>query len=75
MASGVAGARSADDQNGAEHTPVFDGEKRMDASDELKEVVAEERFVRLIEEDIYSVLPDTSVLHHYDKGHSSIIFI
>ena len=39
----------------------------MDASDELKEVVAEKRCVRLIEEDIYSVLPDTSVLHHYDK--------
>jgi len=34
---------------------------------ELKEVMADERFVRLIEEDIYSVLPDTSVLHHYDK--------
>jgi len=39
----------------------------MDASDELKEVVAEEHSVRLIEQDIYSVLPDTSVLHHYDK--------
>jgi len=39
----------------------------MDASDELKEVVTEKRFVRLIEEDIYSVLPDTSVPHHYDK--------
>ena len=35
--------------------------------DELKEVVAEEHFVRLIEDDIYSVLPDTSVQHHYDK--------
>jgi SAM-dependent methyltransferase len=39
----------------------------MDTSAELKKVVADERFVRLIEEDIYSVLPDTSVLHHYDK--------
>ena len=39
----------------------------MDASDELKEVVADEHSVRLIEEDIYSVLPDTSLLHHYDK--------
>jgi hypothetical protein len=39
----------------------------MDALDELKEVVAERRFVRLIEDDVYSVLPDTSVLHHYDK--------
>jgi ubiquinone/menaquinone biosynthesis C-methylase UbiE len=39
----------------------------MDASDELKEVVTQERSVRLIEQDIYSVLPDTSVEHHYDK--------
>ena len=37
------------------------------AADELKAVVAEDRSVRLIEEDIYSVLPDTSVQHHYDK--------
>lgn len=35
--------------------------------DELKEVVTEDHFVRLIEEDIYSVLPDTSAQHHYDK--------
>ena len=39
----------------------------MDALDELKEVVADDHFVHPIEEDIYSVLPDTSVLHHYDK--------
>lgn len=39
----------------------------MDASDELREVVAEKRSVRLIEEDIYSVLPDTSVSHPYDN--------
>ena len=39
----------------------------MDGFDKLTEVVAEDRSVRLIEEDIYSVLPDTSVLHHYDK--------
>lgn len=39
----------------------------MDASDELKEVVAEKRLIRLIEDDIYSVVPDASVLHHYDK--------
>lgn len=39
----------------------------MDASEELKNVLAEHRTVRLIEEDIYSVLPDTSVQHHYDK--------
>ena len=37
------------------------------ASDELEEVVAEGHAVRLIEDDIYSVLPDTSVPHHYDK--------
>lgn len=37
------------------------------AADELKAVVAEERSVRLIEDDIYSVLPDTLVQHHYDK--------
>jgi len=39
----------------------------MDASEELKNVLAEQRTVRLIEDDIYSVLPDTSVQHHYDK--------
>jgi ubiquinone/menaquinone biosynthesis C-methylase UbiE len=38
-----------------------------DASDELRDVVAEGRSVRLIEEDIYSVLADVSVPHHYDK--------
>ena len=37
------------------------------AAEELKEVVADDYSVRLIEEDIYSVLPDASVLHHYDK--------
>jgi ubiquinone/menaquinone biosynthesis C-methylase UbiE len=39
----------------------------MDALEELKNVLAEQRTVRLIEDDIYSVLPDTSVQHHYDK--------
>lgn len=39
----------------------------MDALEELKNMVAEQRTVRLIEDDIYSVLPDTSVQHHYDK--------
>src|SRR6185503_1597512 len=39
----------------------------MDAPDELEEVVADGRSVRLIEEDIYSVLPDVSVQHLYDK--------
>jgi hypothetical protein len=36
-------------------------------SDELNAVLADDRSVRLIEEDIYSVLPDVSVAHHYDK--------
>ena len=40
---------------------------RVSREELLKEVVAEEHSVRLIEEDIYSVLPDTSVSHHYDK--------
>ena len=39
----------------------------MDAFEEIKNVVAEQRTVRLIEDDIYSVLPDISVQHHYDK--------
>ena len=39
----------------------------MDGFNRLMEVVALDRSVRLIEEDIYSVLPDTSVMHHYDK--------
>ena len=39
----------------------------MDALEGLKNVLAEQRTVRLIEDDIYSVLPDTSVQHHYDK--------
>jgi ubiquinone/menaquinone biosynthesis C-methylase UbiE len=39
----------------------------MDASDVLEKIVAEGYAVRLIEDDIYSVLPDTSVPHHYDK--------
>ena len=38
-----------------------------DVSDELKEVMTEGRSVRLIEDDIYSVLPDRTVQHHYDK--------
>jgi ubiquinone/menaquinone biosynthesis C-methylase UbiE len=38
-----------------------------DASDELQQVVTEGRTVRLIEDDIYSVLPNTSVQHHYDR--------
>ena len=39
----------------------------MDALDELKEVLTEGRAVRPIEDGIYSVLPDTSGQHHYDK--------
>lgn len=33
----------------------------------LKEVLAHDRVARLLEDDIYSVLPDTSHPHHYDR--------
>jgi ubiquinone/menaquinone biosynthesis C-methylase UbiE len=39
----------------------------MNALDKLKQVVAEEYVVRLIEEDIHSILPDSPLKHHYDK--------
>ena len=39
----------------------------MDALAELKEVLAENRAVRLVEDDIYSALPDVSHKHHYDR--------
>lgn len=39
----------------------------MDAPVELIEVLAENRTVRLIEDGIYSVLPDSSRKHHYDR--------
>jgi ubiquinone/menaquinone biosynthesis C-methylase UbiE len=39
----------------------------MDALSELKEVMAENRAVRLVEDGIYSVLPDASGIHHYDR--------
>ena len=39
----------------------------MDALNELREVMAGNRSVRLIEQDIYSVLPDASRMHHYDR--------
>jgi SAM-dependent methyltransferase len=39
----------------------------MDALNELKGVLVENRAVRLIEDDIYSVLPDVSRIHHYDR--------
>jgi ubiquinone/menaquinone biosynthesis C-methylase UbiE len=38
----------------------------MDALNDLKEVL-ENRAVRLIEDDIYSVLPDAPSKHHYDR--------
>jgi 2-polyprenyl-3-methyl-5-hydroxy-6-metoxy-1,4-benzoquinol methylase len=34
---------------------------------ELKAVLAENRVVRFVEDDIYSVLPDASHEHHYDR--------
>jgi len=39
----------------------------MDALNKLSEVLAENRTLRLIEDAIYSVLPDDSLTHHYDK--------
>jgi ubiquinone/menaquinone biosynthesis C-methylase UbiE len=39
----------------------------MDALDELKEVLADDRSVRLIEDGVYSVLSDSSREHHYDR--------
>ena len=39
----------------------------MDALDELKEVVAENRNVRLVEDGIYSVLPEAAGEHDYDR--------
>ncbi|MDT4954028.1 MAG: hypothetical protein QOJ02_2166 [Acidobacteriota bacterium] len=39
----------------------------MDALNKFKEALAEDRAVRLIEDGIYSVLPDASREHHYDK--------
>jgi ubiquinone/menaquinone biosynthesis C-methylase UbiE len=39
----------------------------MDALNELKKMVAEDRAVRLVEDGIYSVLPDAARKHHYDK--------
>ena len=39
----------------------------MDIPDELKVVLAENCTVRLVDDGIYSVLPDASSKHHYDK--------
>src|SRR4030095_10067052 len=39
----------------------------MDALQELREVLAENRIVRLVEDGIYSVLPDAGGQHHYDR--------
>ena len=39
----------------------------MNAVSEFKEILAENRPVRLVEDSIYSVLPDSSGHHHYDK--------
>src|SRR5216684_2336922 len=38
----------------------------MDAPNHLKTVLAKDRPVRLVEDDIYSVLPDPAIEHHYD---------
>jgi ubiquinone/menaquinone biosynthesis C-methylase UbiE len=39
----------------------------MRALNELKEVLAENRNVTLVEDDVYSVLSDVSSEHHYDR--------
>ncbi len=39
----------------------------MDVPNELKEVLAVDRDVRLVDDGIYSVLPDAASKHHYDK--------
>lgn len=39
----------------------------MDAPTELKAVLAENRTFTLVEDSIYSVLPDISCQHHYDR--------
>ena len=39
----------------------------MNALNELSGVLADGRTLRLVEDDIYSVLPDHSRAHHYDK--------
>ena len=39
----------------------------MNVFNELSEVLTKNRTLRLIEDDIYSVLPDDSRAHHYDK--------
>src|SRR3982750_676993 len=39
----------------------------MDVPNELTEVLAEKRSVRLVEDGIYSVLSDDSRKNHYDK--------
>ena len=39
----------------------------MDAAGQLREVLAENQTVSLVEDGIYSVLPDVSRKHHYDR--------
>jgi SAM-dependent methyltransferase len=39
----------------------------MDVPNQLRQVLAEDRIVRLIEDDIYSVLPHNHHKHHYDR--------
>lgn len=39
----------------------------MDIADKLKDLLADNRTVKLVENDIYSVLSDVSHKHHYDK--------
>ena len=41
--------------------------KKMDAPNDLKDVLAEDRSVRLVEDGIYSVLPEVDGKHDYDR--------
>lgn len=50
------------------HQHLLDGEvAHMNKLDLLKEVIKDHQAVRLAEEHIYSVLPDTQQTHQYDK--------
>jgi ubiquinone/menaquinone biosynthesis C-methylase UbiE len=52
---------------GAYFLPQKNSPLNMNKLNELKDVVTENHPVRLVEDDIYSVLPETSSKHHYDR--------
>ena len=39
----------------------------MDPRNELKDALEQDRAVKVVEDDIYSVLADSAVEHHYDR--------